>query len=212
MKRVFNLIIVDESGSMSVIRRQALSGLNETINTVKKTQELYKNMEQRVSLLTFDNFHQTFVFDNVPAEQARELTPKDYNPGGSTPLYDAIGLGISRVNALASADDNVLVTVITDGYENASREYTLQMVKTLVEKLKKQNWTFALIGTDNLDVESMARSFSIDNHLAFAETEDGAREMFAKERRSRLKINYCMSREIRMPEGSYFDNDDDEEK
>lgn len=212
MKRVFNLIIVDESGSMSVIRRQALSGLNETINTVKKTQELYKDMEQRVSLLTFDNFHQTFIFDNVPAQQVRELTAKDYNPGGSTPLYDAIGLGISRVNALAGADDNVLVTIITDGYENASREYTLQMVKTLVEKLKKQNWTFALIGTDNLDVEGMAMKFSIDNHLAFAETDEGTKEMFVKERRSRLKMNSCLARNIKMSKGSYFNNDDDEKE
>ncbi len=208
MKRVFNLIIVDESGSMSVIRRQALSGLNETINTVKKTQELYKDMEQRVTLLTFDNVHQTFIFDNEPALQVRELTLKDYNPGGLTPLYDAIGLGISKVNALAGADDNVLVTIITDGYENASREYTLQMVKTLVEKLKKQNWTFSLIGTDNLDVESMARSFSIDNHLAFAETADGTEEMFAKDRKARIKINHAYQRNSSIKEGSYFDTGD----
>ena len=52
MKRVFNLIIVDESGSMSVIEKQALMGLNETLETVRKMQGLHKDMEQRVTLIT----------------------------------------------------------------------------------------------------------------------------------------------------------------
>ena len=52
MKRVFNLIIVDESGSMSVIEKQALMGLNETLETVTKMQQLHPDMEQRVTLIT----------------------------------------------------------------------------------------------------------------------------------------------------------------
>lgn len=58
MKRVFNLIIVDESGSMSIIEHQALMGLNETLQTVGKMQKLHPDMEQRVTLITFDDFHQ----------------------------------------------------------------------------------------------------------------------------------------------------------
>ena len=156
MKRVFNLIIVDESGSMCVIEKQALMGLNETIETVKKMQGLHKDMEQRVTLITFDSSHKRYVFDNVPASATHKLTNKDYRPGGATPLYDAIGMGISKLNAQTTADDHVLVTIITDGEENCSEEYNLPMIKTLIEKLKKQNWTFTLIGTDNLDVEVMA--------------------------------------------------------
>ena len=63
--------------------------------------------------------------------------------------------------------DHVLVTIITDGEENSSEEWTLKMVRTMIEKLKKQGWTFTLIGTDNLDVETMAHSFAIDEHLEF---------------------------------------------
>ena len=66
MKRVFNLIIVDESGSMSVIEKQALMGLNETLETVTKMQQLHPDMEQRVTLITFDSSHKRYVFDNVP--------------------------------------------------------------------------------------------------------------------------------------------------
>ena len=205
MKRVFNLIIVDESGSMCVIEKQALMGLNETLETVKKMQHLHKDMEQRVTLITFDSTHKRYVFDNVPASATHKLTSREYRPGGGTPLYDAIGMGISKLNAQTTADDHVLVTIITDGEENCSEEYNLQMVKTLIEKLKKQNWTFTLIGTDNLDVEGMAGAMAIDNHLEFKEDEAGTKEMFAFERRSRARYNACMACGEAMPMDSYFD-------
>ena len=212
MKRVFNLIIVDESGSMSVIEKQALMGLNETLETVKKMQQLHPDMEQRVTLITFDSSHKRYVFDNVSASATHKLTRREYRPGGATPLYDAIGLGISKLNAQTTADDNVLVTIITDGEENCSEEYNLQMVKTLIEKLKKQNWTFTLIGTDNLDVEGMAGAMAIDNHLEFKEDEAGTKEMFAFERHSRARHNECMACSIPMPKGSYFDEDEKKNK
>jgi len=60
MKRVFNLIIVDESGSMSVIEKQALMGLNETLETVRKMQQMHPDMEQRVTLITFDSSHKRY--------------------------------------------------------------------------------------------------------------------------------------------------------
>ncbi|MDD7250464.1 MAG: VWA domain-containing protein [Prevotellaceae bacterium] len=208
MKRVFNLIIVDESGSMCVIEKQALLGLNETLETVKKMQKLHKDMEQRVTLITFDSDHKRYVFDNAPASQTHKLSTKEYRPGGATPLYDAIGLGISKLNAQTGDDDDVLVTIITDGEENCSEEYNLEMIKTLIEKLKKHNWTFTLIGTDNLDVEGMAGSMAIDNHLEFKEDEEGTKRMFARERRSRARYNACVANKEQRPMGCYFKEDD----
>ena len=204
MKRVFNMIIVDESGSMCVIKPQALAGINETIDTVKKMQKMHPEMEQRISLLTFDSCHKTFKYDNVRAESAHRLGIKDYNPGGGTPLYDAIGIAISKLNAQTSEHDNVLVTIITDGEENSSMEYNLRMIKTLISKMKKQGWTFTLIGTDNLDVEGMAGSMNIDNHLAFTQDAKGTKEMFARESRARMRYNESLSMGCAMPEGDYF--------
>ena len=209
MKRVFNMIIVDESGSMCVIERQALAGINETIDTVKKMQKMHTDMEQRISLLTFDNGHKTFKYDNVKAESVHRLDSKDYTPCGGTPLYDAIGTAISKLNAQTSEHDNVLVTIITDGEENCSQEYNLRMVKTLINKMKKQGWTFTLIGTDNLDVEGMAGAMNIDNHLAFTQNEAGTREMFARENRARMRFNACVSMNCAMPEGDYFNDEAD---
>ena len=201
------MIIVDESGSMSIIEKQALAGLNETIDTVKKMQKLHPDMEQRISLLTFDSSHKTFKYDNVKAETARLLSARDYNPGGCTPLYDAIGIAISKLNAQTTDKDSVLVTIITDGEENSSEEYNLKMVKTLISKMKKQGWTFTLIGTDNLDVEGMAGQMNIDNHLAFKEDAEGTRMMFMRERQARERFYTCLAEGRSMEKGSYFDEE-----
>ena len=212
MKRVFNMIIVDESGSMCVIERQALAGINETIETMKKMQQLHPDMEQRISLLTFDSGHKTFKYDNVKADNVNTLSARDYNPRGGTPLYDAIGIAIAKLNAQTSEKDNVLVTIITDGEENSSEEYNLHMVKTLISKMKKQGWTFTLIGTDNLDVEGMAGSMNIDNHLAFTQDEEGTRMMFARENRARRRYNESLSIGCAMPAGDYFKEEEPDSK
>lgn len=206
-KQVHNLIIVDESGSMSIIHKQAFTGMNETLQTIRQMQEKYPDQKQYVTLLTFDTGHTKWHYDNTPADKTQDLGWKDYNPGGGTPLYDAIGKGISKVNANITEGEHVLVTIITDGEENSSEEWTLKMVRNMIEKLKKQNWTFTLIGTDNLDVESMAHSFAIEEHLAFAEDEEGAQSMFAKERRSREHFNFCIDSETAMAKGKFFDED-----
>lgn len=207
MKRVFNLLVVDESGSMSIIRRQALVGINETLTTIQKMQETHKNLEQRVTLITFDSTHTNVFYDNVRASNANPLKAKDYNPCGATPLYDAIGMGIAKINALTTEDDSVLVTIITDGEENCSEEYSLKTIKNLIEKLKKQNWTFTFIGTDDLDVENIALDMGIDNHLQFSEDEAGTKAMFARENRARERYNKFRSMDCVMEAGSYFEEE-----
>ena len=207
MKRVFNLLVVDESGSMSIIKRHALVGINETLTTIQKMQETHKNLEQRVTLITFDSTHTNVFYDNVRASNANPLKAKDYNPCGATPLYDAIGMGIAKINALTTEDDSVLVTIITDGEENCSEEYSLKMIKNLIDKLKKQNWTFTFIGTDDLDVESIAMDMGIDNHLQFSEDEAGTKKMFARENRARERYNKCRAMDCVMEAGSYFEEE-----
>lgn len=203
-KKIYNLVIVDESGSMYVIQKQALAGINETLDTIVKMQKKYEDMEQVVTLLTFDSDHLTFIYDNATAKDIKPLRSNQYNPGGATPLYDAIGKGIAKVNALTGSDDNVLVTIITDGQENCSREYNLSMVKNLIEKLKKSNWTFTLIGTDNLDVEGMAYQMSIDNNLSFCQDEEGTQKMFKRERISRMAFNSRRHNDEEEVSGSFF--------
>jgi Mg-chelatase subunit ChlD len=204
MKKVFNLIIVDESGSMSVIRKQAFAGMNETLSTVRSIQDQYPDTEQRVTLVTFDSEHMKLHYDNVEAKHTQNLKWQAYNPCAATPLYDTIGKSVSKLNAMVDKGDNVLVTIITDGEENCSQEWSLQMINKLIGKLKEQGWTFTLIGTDNLDVESMAHSMCIDEHLKFCEDAAGTDEMFMKERKARIRFSCRVAEGRALKKGEFF--------
>ncbi len=207
MKRVFNLIIVDESGSMSLIHQQAFAGMNETLSTVRAMQEKYPETEQHVTLVTFDSDHTKWHYNNVVAKDAHDLKWGAYTPCGGTPLYDTIGKAVSMMNAQTNQEDNVLVTIITDGEENCSKEWTLKMVKSLIDKLKEAKWTFTLIGTDNLDVEGMAYSMGIDEHLKFCENAEDTLKMFAREKKARIRYNCSVDACEALPKGSFFDED-----
>lgn len=209
-KRVINLIIADESGSMSVIRDTTLAGLNETITTCQKMQEKFPTMEQRITLITFDSNHTKVIFDNIPALEAKPLSRKDYVPGAATPLYDAIGQAVTKTYAQTEKTDNVLVTILTDGEENSSTEFDLKMVKRLIDKQKEQGWTFTFIGTDNLDVEGMAHEMGIKSFLSFSRNCESTSKMFSKDRASRAIFCSRTFRDERIDDAKYFVEEDEE--
>ena len=184
--RVFNVIVLDKSGSMSSIARQAIDGVNETIGSIKSAQEKNPDQEHMVTLVAFCGCEMRSIYDNVPVAEVQPLTDKDYCPCCMTPLYDAIGTTITRVHAAKSqvSDSLALVTIITDGYENASREYGHAAIRALIESYKEQGWQFTYIGADH-DVEQVSFSLSIEHHLQFDKTAEGTQAMFAKERSSR---------------------------
>ena len=179
MKKIHNLIIVDESGSMCSIEKQAVSGMLETIQSIKASQQKTPDHVQTITLLTFNSQHLDFVYNCSLADSVDPFSIR-YMPSGCTPLYDAIGKGISLIKEVADKGDIVIVTIITDGYENASSHYSLNQIKRLIEQQKEMGWTVALIGTDDLDVGSMARSMSISDHLSFSKDERTTLAMFSK--------------------------------
>ena len=184
--KVFNVIILDKSGSMGSIARQAINGVNETIGSIKSAQEKNPDQEHIVTLVAFCGCELKTIYDNTPVAEVETLTDRDYRPCCMTPLYDAIGTTISRVHTLKSKDEEslALVTIITDGYENASHEFTHASVRALIESYKEQGWQFTYIGADH-DVEAVAFSLSINHHLQFDKSEEGTCAMFAKERKAR---------------------------
>ena len=186
---VYNVIILDKSGSMSSIARQAVDGVNETIGSIKSAQEKNPDQTHLVTLVAFCGCEQRIIYDNLPVSIVKPLSDKDYNPCCMTPLYDAIGTTITRIHALKSKDDGnslALVTIITDGYENASHEFTRTAIRSLIESYKEQGWQFTYIGADH-DVEQVAFSLSIQHTLKFDKTPEGTHAMFAKERKGRRK-------------------------
>ena len=186
--KIYNVIILDKSGSMSSIARQAVDGVNETIGSIKSAQEKNPNQEHIVTLVAFCGCELKSIYDSVPVAEVKTLTDRDYRPCCMTPLYDAIGTTITRVHALKSLekDSLALVTIITDGYENASREFTQKAIMSLIDSYKEQGWQFTYIGADH-DVQQVAFSLHIDHHLQFDKTQAGTVAMFAKERSARSR-------------------------
>jgi hypothetical protein len=186
--QVYNLIILDKSGSMSSIAKAAIAGFNETVGGIRSAQEHFKDTQEHfVSLMIFCNCEKTMVYDMVPVAEVKELTSNEYQPCCCTPLYDAMGISINALyKAIKDKEDaTAVVTVITDGLENASREYSGQAIKALVERMKnEEGWNFAYIGT-NQDVRATSASLSIDNHMSFADDDAGMREAWEKERKSK---------------------------
>lgn len=186
-KTVHNLIILDESGSMQYIYQPAISGVNETLQTIRGAEKEHTGQKHFVSLISFHTGHYNEIYSHVPAESAIDVTQDHYRPEGCTPLYDAMGRAITELRNKVSKEDTVLVTVITDGLENASREYSGPAIKALVEEMKARGWVFTYIGA-NQNVEAVANSLSISNSLAFDANEASTRNMFAREMRSRKKF------------------------
>ncbi len=188
--QVYNLIILDKSGSMSSIARAAISGFNETVGGIRAAQEKFKDTQEHfVSLMVFCDCEKRLVYDKVPVDKIPELTSKDYRPCCCTPLYDAMGISLSALrNDIKDKNDaTAVVTIITDGLENASKEYRLKDVKALVEDLtNNEGWTFAYIGT-NQDVDKVSEDLSIRNSMAFADNEAGMLEAWKREKGSRLR-------------------------
>ena len=185
--KVYNLIILDESGSMSSVWKPALDGANETIQTIKSTQDAHPEQRQFLTFVSFsDKGGERFrvLIDNKPISEVVQLTQEDYYPSGNTPLWDAMGHSLTKLEKAVSDEDLVLVTIITDGYENASREYTGASINALVKRLTEKDWAFAYIGA-NQDAIEVAGRMGIKNALNFAADDEGTRAMWRKEKRSR---------------------------
>lgn len=189
----YHLIILDASGSMGCIRRQALSGCNETLQSIRSMQEKNPEQQHYVSIVVFNSDTPVkTLYDRMPVFSAAQLTSEDYQPNACTPLYDAVGLSVNHLaqNMPADKRNNVLVTIITDGQENCSHEFNHAQLKSLIDERKQQGWTFAFIGA-NIDEVKEAEKIGIHNTLRFEQDEEATCEMFRT--LSKARANYCMS-------------------
>ena len=195
-QKIYNLIILDESGSMQSIKPQAITGLNETFQTIESAQDKYENQSHYVTLVSFNSYKVKTIYDCCPVHHIKELPSTDYQPSACTPLYDAMGISLTKLKTEVKDEDNVLVTIITDGYENASREYSGKAIAQLVEELKAKGWIFTYIGA-NQDVEKEASSMSINNSMRFNADVLGSKAMFKEESANREAYYCCISEGMR---------------
>jgi uncharacterized protein YegL len=205
--QVHNLIILDESGSMGSIRSLIMKGFNELVQTIHEVESQFPEQEHFITFVSFNRSRQIFHHFVDSASKLENIDDNMYSPNGGTPLFDAMGGALNKLRLSLEGKENynVLVTILTDGEENASVEFSGEDIKNLVEELKEKNWTFTYIGTDH-DVEQLAEMLSIPNKLRFSKDKDGIDDMFRKEKIARMKY----SQKIRTMEdikSKYFDDD-----
>ena len=159
------ICIVDRSGSMGMIAKDAIGGLN----TVLQGQQDAEG-EANLTLVLFDNQYE-MVYDRVPISDVPDLTTDTYIPRGSTALNDAIGTTLQDFKERFSKEDRpsqIIVSILTDGEENASQEYSTPQAKSLIEIFQADDYEFVFLASDDIDGGVIAREYNIDPNLTFA--------------------------------------------
>ena len=155
------VFILDRSGSMAGLEADTIGGFNAMTQKQRK-----EPGEALVSTVLFDNETQV-IHDRVPLEKVPALTQKEYYVRGCTALLDAVGGAIhhiGNVHKYAREEDRpekTLFVITTDGMENASRRYTYDKVKAMIEhQREKYGWEFLFLGA-NIDAAREAARFGI---------------------------------------------------
>ncbi|HIU07605.1 MAG TPA: VWA domain-containing protein [Candidatus Limiplasma pullistercoris] len=156
------VFILDKSGSMAGLERDTIGGFNAMLDKQKA-----QAGECRITTVLFDHRYE-LLHDRTDIRAVRPITAREYRVGGSTALLDALGKTIHKI---ATAQKNtsepfrakrVMFVIITDGEENASREYAAKEVKEAIRRQKSRyGWEFIFLGA-NIDAVETAGRFGID--------------------------------------------------
>jgi len=156
------VFILDKSGSMGGLESDTIGGYNALLEKQKAV-----DGECYITTVLFDNNY-GLLHDRIDIRAASPISEREYAVGGSTALLDAIGATIHKIGSAQkhTADqyraEKVMFIIITDGEENSSREYSVDMVRAQIERQKKNyGWEFIFLGA-NIDAVETAGRFGID--------------------------------------------------
>ncbi len=160
------VFILDRSGSMSGLEADTIGGFNSLIEKQKK-----EDGEAFVSVVLFDDCTDV-IYDRTPIRKVEPMSDRQYYVRGCTALLDAVGGAIrhiGNVHRYAREEDvpgKTLFIITTDGMENASRSYSYDKVRRMIERQKEEHhWEFLFLGA-NIDAVSVARQLGIDRRRA----------------------------------------------
>ena len=170
------VFILDRSGSMAGLESDTIGGFNGML-------EKQKELEGKAYLTTalFDDRYE-LLHNRESIRNVSDLTAKEYYVRGCTALVDAMGITISRF-IREIGDEKVLFVITTDGYENASREYTADSVRKMIEKQKEKGWEFIFMGA-NIDAVSTGRQFGIARNRNYVNDSSGIAATYSSLRRA----------------------------
>lgn len=171
--------LLDRSGSMGGLEEDTIRGYNDFVEKQSRM-----DGEAIITTVLFDDKYEV-LWDGIDIKEAK-ITEKEYFVRGYTALLDAVGKTIIEVGARLSKTeegdrpDKVIFVIITDGKENASREFTYEKVNALIKHQKdKYNWEFVFFGS-NIDVEKEAENLGIPskNTYRYVATKAGLNDMY----------------------------------
>jgi hypothetical protein len=169
-------VILDRTGSMADIRDDVIGGFNSFLAEQKLQPD-----PATFTLVQFDSQDPFEVVQPVgPIADARPLTHETYVPRASTPLYDAIGRGIVDLETMlgklpnSERPERIIFVIVTDGQENASREFTRAPILAAIEKKRKAGWQFVFLSADVESFEDAGRMGMADHsRLLFKKSKKG---------------------------------------
>ncbi len=174
------VFILDKSGSMGGLETDTIGGYNSML---QKQQTV--DGKCRITTALFDNDY-ALLHDRIDIRAVSPISEKDYFVGGSTALLDAIGRTIRKIEnaqkhtAEDFRADKVMFVIITDGEENASREYSSDRIKKMIEQKKNDTgWEFIFLGANIDSVETAGRyGISLDRVQNYHADSDGVKLNF----------------------------------
>ena len=160
------IFILDRSGSMEGLEADTIGGFNSMMR-----KQASEPGDALVSTLLFDNDVEV-IHDRLNIKEVPEMTSKEYYVGGGTALLDAVGGAIKHISMIhkyarkEDVPEKTLFIITTDGMENASRRYSYEDVRRMVEHQKsKHGWEFIFLGA-NIDAQTEASKYGIDESMA----------------------------------------------
>lgn len=157
VQKVHISIVLDRSGSMEDARVDAVNAVNSYLRQLRSDPKL----NARLSIVTFDSQGIDTIRDRVPVKICPELTLEEYEPRGATPLLDAVGYSVGILDCLSEKTERRIMAIMTDGLENASREYTRGQLKALLDRKQKQDgWLIVYLGAGH-DSWNQARQIGV---------------------------------------------------
>lgn len=153
------VIVLDRSGSMAGCREDAVGAINGYLREVAAT-----GVDGLVSVVLFDSEGIDEIRHQVPLSVCAPIRPEEFEPRALTPLFDAIGRGVALLGARQVPGRRAILVILTDGYEDASREHSAASIKALLEARKAAGWLVVYLGADH-DAWGQASTLGVDAGL-----------------------------------------------
>lgn len=162
-KKLHATIVLDESGSMDVVRDEMITGLNEYIQDLRSKAEKFDITVTFVKFSGHDQIHPVHIAK--PVNEVEDLTREDYTPNGLTAMYDGVakGLNLLKQNVEDSEDTAYMAIIVSDGAENNSREYDSSKIAEMIkERQDTKRWTITYLGA-NHDLTQVQQNLGLNN-------------------------------------------------